>query len=132
MTQTHDTTLSPTLPGGCRVLMRGSSSPARLSSVSDTTKSMENENEARAELVRYIKPLIASVQSLLDEDPHLTRVDCNRILSHPPDIDSVVSDWIPRSMHDWAAKRTAFRRALRWAYTASDADLQAAIEEGMR
>ena len=94
--------------------------------------SRKNLTEARSELVRHIKPLIESVQSVLDDDPHLTRVDCIRILSHPSDIDSMVRDWIPRSVPDWAAKRTAFGRALQWAYDASDADLQAALEEGMR
>lgn len=93
---------------------------------------IENENEARAELVRHIKPLIASVQDLLDEDPHLTPAECIRILSHPSDIDSMVRDWIPSDTPGLAGKRRAFRGALRWAYSASDADLHAAIEEGMR
>lgn len=93
---------------------------------------MNIKNEARAELVRHIKPLIASVQGMLDEDPQLTRVECIRILSHPPDVNDMVRDWIPSDTPGLAGKRQSFRRALRWAYTASDADLQAAIEEGMR
>ena len=152
----HDTTISPTLPGGCRVLMRGSSSPARLSDVSDTTNKLPEDRETTRKLGKhnelmnienedliesaYRRELVLGIKSLserfcfdLMKHYKISQIGALRMLSEPEHIELVALRCVSWPKEGFLLKiEDEVRDVLLWVRNASDADLLAAIEEGMR